>query len=143
MPRRCSGELRRRRGDRGSATVWAAVSTMALCAVFAVVIALGQAVIARHRAGAAADMAALAASARSVYGEAEACGAARRVAVAQGARLVRCTVRAAVADVSAEARAGPFAPRIRSRAGPADAPLNPTGAPPPRDQPAPTPAAPA
>ncbi|POX41944.1 hypothetical protein C3486_06900 [Streptomyces sp. Ru73] len=109
------------------------MSAMALCAVFAMVIALGQAAIARHRAGAAADLAALAAAERSLYGEADACGAARRVAAAQHARLVRCSLRAEVADVSAEARAGPFTPRIRSRAGPAEAgvavgPVTPTPA---------------
>ncbi|WP_428837817.1 Rv3654c family TadE-like protein [Streptomyces olivaceiscleroticus] len=98
---------------------------MALCVVFAVVLALGQAAIARHRAGAAADLAALAAAGRSLYGETEACDAARRVASAQHARLVRCSVRAEIADVSAESRAGPFTPRIRSRAGPSDTPLNP------------------
>ncbi|MGI5470039.1 Rv3654c family TadE-like protein [Streptomyces sp. CA-132043] len=125
LRRRWGGEPRGRRGDEGAATVCAAVSAMALCAVFAVVLTLGQATIARHRAGAAADLAALAAAGRSLYGEAEACDVARQVAAAQHARLVRCSVRAEIADVAAEARAGPFAPRIRSRAGPSDAPLNP------------------
>lgn len=41
--------------DRGSATVWAAMATTALCAVFAVILAMGQAVVARHRAASAAD----------------------------------------------------------------------------------------
>lgn len=113
---------RKRRRDEGFATVWAAVSAFALCAVFAVVIAMGQAVMARHEAGAAADMAALAASDRSAYGEGRACEAARRVAAVQRALLVRCSVRAGIADVRAEARAGVFTSRIRSRAGPADAP---------------------
>ncbi|MFB6530698.1 pilus assembly protein TadG-related protein, partial [Streptomyces sp. NPDC056399] len=44
--------------------------------MFGAVLALGQAVAARHRAGGAADLAALAAADRALWGEAEACGAA-------------------------------------------------------------------
>uniref|UniRef100_UPI0040572AA0 Rv3654c family TadE-like protein n=1 Tax=Streptomyces sp. SID1121 TaxID=3425888 RepID=UPI0040572AA0 len=55
-------------GDRGSATVWAAMATTAMCVVFAVVLALGQAVAARHRAGGAADLAALGAAGRALQG---------------------------------------------------------------------------
>ncbi|MFI0261875.1 Rv3654c family TadE-like protein [Streptomyces sp. NPDC017056] len=109
---------RKRWGDEGSATVWAVLAAMALCAVFAVVIAMAQAVIARHRAASAADLSALAAAGKAVHGAPAACGDARRVAAAQGARLVRCTVRGDVADVTARARTGPFGADIRARAGP-------------------------
>ncbi|MFB7409251.1 Rv3654c family TadE-like protein, partial [Streptomyces sp. NPDC056202] len=61
--------------DRGAATVWAAFAACALCVVFGAVLALGQAVAARHRAGGAADLAALAAADRALWGEAEACAA--------------------------------------------------------------------
>lgn len=37
--------------DKGLATVWVAMTTATLCAVFAVVLALGQVVVVRHRAG--------------------------------------------------------------------------------------------
>ena len=47
-----------------------------------------------------------------------ACAAARRVAAAQHTRLVRCSVAAAIADVSAEAGSCPFTSRVRARAGP-------------------------
>ncbi|MGF1342435.1 Rv3654c family TadE-like protein [Streptomyces flavovirens] len=104
--------------DRGMATVWVAVTTATLCAVFAVVLALGQAVAARHEAGAAADLAALAAADRALLGAAEACEAAREVTGAQGAELVRCVVRGDIADVTARAHFGPYAPEARSRAGP-------------------------
>lgn len=111
-------------GDSGSATVWAALSGMLLCAVFAVVLGLGQAVAARHRAGGAADLAALAAADRAFEGRARACAAARRVAEAQGARLLRCAVRGDVADVSVTAPFGPYTPPgVRSRAGPPRAPV--------------------
>jgi secretion/DNA translocation related TadE-like protein len=104
--------------DGGSATVWVAMATTVLCAVFAIVLAMGQAVVARHRAGAAADLAALAAADHALSGTADACGRASRVARAQGAEVVRCAVTGEVADVTALARFGPYAPVVRARAGP-------------------------
>ncbi|MEU4177477.1 Rv3654c family TadE-like protein [Streptomyces sp. NPDC026589] len=104
--------------DRGVATVWVAVTVAGLCTVFAVVLALGQAVAARHRAGGAADMAALAAADRALEGTVAACGTARRVALAQGAVLVRCVVHGEIADVTARSGFGPYLPAVRARAGP-------------------------
>lgn len=109
---------RRPGADRGAATVWTAFAACALCVVFGAVLALGQAVTARHRAGAAADLAALAAADRALWGEADACAAAGRVAVAQGAALPRCRVREDIADVTARVTLGPWSVEIRSRAGP-------------------------
>ncbi|GGU78764.1 hypothetical protein GCM10010275_11950 [Streptomyces litmocidini] len=111
---RCAGAV----GDRGAATVWAAFAACALCVVFGVVLALGQVVAARHRAGGAADLAALAAADRALWGEAEACAAASRVTAAQGAELARCAVRDGVADVTARVVRGPYRPEVRARAGP-------------------------
>ncbi|BAU84295.1 membrane spanning protein [Streptomyces laurentii] len=110
--------MSRHRDDRGVATVWAAFAACALCVVFGAVLALGQAVTARHRAGAAADLAALAAADRSLWGEPDACAAALRVAEAQGATLPRCGVREDVAEVTARVAVGPWAAEVRSRAGP-------------------------
>lgn len=107
------------RRDGGAATVWVACACSVLCVVFAAVLAMGQAVVARHRAGAAADLAALAASDQALRGTSAACGVASRVARAQGAEVVRCTVAGEVSDVTARVRVGPYAPRSRSRAGPA------------------------
>ncbi|MBT2895153.1 flp pilus-assembly TadE/G-like family protein [Streptomyces sp. McG3] len=104
--------------DRGLATVWVAFTAAGLCTVFAVVLALGQAVAARHRAGGAADLAALAAADLALEGTVVACGAARRVALAQGAVLVRCAVRGEIADVTARSGFGPYLPAVRARAGP-------------------------
>ncbi|MER6139573.1 Rv3654c family TadE-like protein [Streptomyces sparsogenes] len=121
--------MRRAGGDRGSATVWTALTATALCAVFAAVLAAGQIMVARHRAGAAADLAALAAADHGLEGAEAACGLARRVAAAQGTRVVRCALRGAVADLRVAARAGPFAPEARARAAPADQPgADPTAA---------------
>lgn len=108
--------------DRGVATVWVAVTATALCTVFAIVLALGQAVAARHRAGGAADLAALGAADRALEGAVVACETARRVASAQGAELVRCAVDGEIADVTARARFGPYTPAVRARAGPPGGP---------------------
>ncbi|MEV0776351.1 Rv3654c family TadE-like protein [Streptomyces sp. NPDC050433] len=107
--------------DRGSATVWAAVAVTALCAVFAVILAMGQAVVARHRAGSAADLAALAAAGQALRGAEAACARAVEVAGAQDAEVVRCAVAGEIADVTARAHFGPYTPTVRSRAGPPDA----------------------
>ncbi|MGW9383426.1 Rv3654c family TadE-like protein [Streptomyces globisporus] len=112
------GPSRGRGADRGVATVWVAVTAAGLCTVFAVVLALGQAVAARHRAGGAADLAALAAADRALDGVGAACEAARRVALAQDAAIVRCAVQGEVADVTARVGFGPYLPTVRSRAGP-------------------------
>ncbi|MFJ9577436.1 Rv3654c family TadE-like protein [Streptomyces sp. NPDC101191] len=112
--------MRRGRADRGAATVWTAFAACALCMLFGAVLALGQAVTARHRAGGAADLAALAAADRALWGESDACAAATRVAGAQGAALTRCQVREDIADVTARVALGPWTTEVRSRAGPPD-----------------------
>lgn len=90
-----------------------------MCVVFGVVLALGQAVVARHRAAGGADLAALAAADHWAEGGARACARAERVARAQGVRLVRCVIVGETSDVTASAGGGPFATEVRSRAGPA------------------------
>ncbi|MBZ4318214.1 Rv3654c family TadE-like protein [Streptomyces huiliensis] len=107
--------------ERGSASVWTAVAVTALCAVFLGLLAMSQAVLARHRAGGAADLAALAAADHALLGQEAACGFARRVAEAQRAAVVGCLVTGEIAEVAAEAGAGPYTVRVRSRAGPASA----------------------
>ncbi|MDX6315621.1 MAG: hypothetical protein QOF84_2436 [Streptomyces sp.] len=102
------------RRDRGSATVWAVLLMALLFVAAGGLLALGHALTARHRAGAAADLAALAAADHALDGQAEACALAARVAAAQGARLLRCAVVGEVADLVATV--GPA--QVRSRAGP-------------------------
>ncbi len=110
--------------ERGSASVW----VLALAGVLALVGLAGAlvaaAVTARHRATAAADLAALAAAGSAVEGHADPCAAAAAVAEANGASLRSCTVDpAAVADVAVgvPVELGPLGEReatARARAGP-------------------------
>lgn len=105
--------------DRGSASVWCVGAVAVLCLVFGVVLALGHAVVVRHRAAGGADLAALAAADHWARGAAEACARADRVARAQDVRLVRCVMTGEVSDVSVASGAGPFTAQVRARAGPA------------------------
>jgi secretion/DNA translocation related TadE-like protein len=119
--------------DRGSATVWVVCLLGAVCAVFGVLLAQGEAVLARHRAAGAADLAALAAADHWTDGVEKACATAGRVTGAQGSRLVRCAIVGEVSDVTAASGAGPFTAEVRARAGPAEArgPEPPDRSPPP------------
>jgi secretion/DNA translocation related TadE-like protein len=110
-------------GERGSATVLAAAMVAVLLCVTAAGAYVGSAVVARHRAQAAADLAALAAAARMPSGVSAAC--ARATAVAREMRVdgVQCgaddldvvvTVEVAVViagPARAAARAGPVSER--------------------------------
>lgn len=77
---------------------------------------LGSAVIARHRAQAAADLAALAAAARLPDGVEAACGEASVIAAAMGAAVADCKVDDL--DVVVTVSAGKA--RAAARAGPVD-----------------------
>ncbi|MFE0810690.1 Rv3654c family TadE-like protein [Streptomyces sp. NPDC058794] len=105
--------------DQGSATVWSVGAVAVLCLVFGVVLALGQAVVARHRAAGGADLAALAAADHWDRGGTAACARAARTAAAQGARLVSCVLTGQVSDVTVASGRGPFTAEVRARAGPA------------------------
>ena len=114
-------------GERGSATVWVVALAGVLAAIGVAAVLVGTAVVGRHRATTAADLAALAAAEHAVRGDPGACAAAGEVAGANGARLTACTVGdGAVVEVAvavpvrlgplgvsragARARAGPVAP---------------------------------
>ncbi|GAA2619587.1 hypothetical protein GCM10010411_64210 [Actinomadura fulvescens] len=62
--------------------------------------AVGSVRVARHRADAAADLAALGGAARVAEGRAAACGAAEIVAVKAGGRLSACGVKGRVVEVT-------------------------------------------
>ena len=79
---------------------------------------LASAVIARHRAQAAADLAALAAAARLPDGSEVACGEASLIADAMGVGVADCVVDGL--DVVVTITAGPA--RAVARAGPAESP---------------------
>jgi secretion/DNA translocation related TadE-like protein len=107
------------RSDRGSATIWSVGAIAVLCVVFGAVLALGQAVVVRHRAAGGADLAALAAADHWADGPQVACARAGDVALAQGVRLVRCALVGEISDVTAASGRGPFTAEVRARAGPA------------------------
>lgn len=119
--------MKRGRGDRerGSATVWVLTACGVLALVGAAAVLVGAAAVARHRATAAADLAALAGAVRAVEG-ADACVEAERLAGANAAELVTCTVSpGAVVDVEVAVpvrlgRLGSFSATARARAGPVD-----------------------
>jgi secretion/DNA translocation related TadE-like protein len=111
--------------------VLAVVVLVSAAAVGATLVAA--AVSARHRAGTAADFAALAAAGQALSGRAVACRAARESAVANGGRLTQCELRGAVAEVRvAVSLPGPLArwaaPAVTARAGPVSPPAG-TGVP--------------
>lgn len=80
------------RGDRGSATVLAVAMVAVLLCVTGAGAYLGSAVVARHRAQAAADLASLAAAARLPSGLAAACARATLVARAMRVEHAQCRV---------------------------------------------------
>ena len=111
--------------DRGSATVWlAGLAALIGLATFAALVQ-GSAVIARHRAATAADLAALAAAVRVPDGAAAACATARAVAARNGGSLTRCVLSGD--DVEVEVTRplvlrglGSWAAMASARAGPVD-----------------------
>ncbi|WP_018683877.1 Rv3654c family TadE-like protein [Actinokineospora enzanensis] len=110
------------RADGGFATVWVAAVSAVLMSIFLLVLTLGAATVARHRAEAAADLAALAAAAHAVSGPEAACARARWVVERMGARLDACGLDGWVAAVAVTVRPGlptAGAASARARAGPA------------------------
>lgn len=110
--------------DAGSGTVWTLAAAMVVLVVAVAVVGVGGAVVARHRAGSAADLAALAAAGRAAPGASGACELAARVVAADGGRLRACTVSGAVVEVTVAVEATVLGHRLgtavgRARAGPA------------------------
>jgi secretion/DNA translocation related TadE-like protein len=91
-------------GERGSATVAGAGLVMAVLALFVIEIQLGSAVAARHRAEAAADLAALASAAQAIAGQEAACRSATRVAERMSTTLTSCELHGWDAVVRVSAR---------------------------------------
>jgi secretion/DNA translocation related TadE-like protein len=102
-----------------------AVGGMVAAAAAASVL-LGGLVVARHRAGAAADLAAIAAAQHALDGQSAACRAASVIARDNGASVDSCGLVDGIAELRVQvAIAGPFArlgpARATARAGPAKA----------------------
>jgi secretion/DNA translocation related TadE-like protein len=75
--------------DRGSASLWLLGVGLAVLAFAGAVAAAGSALVAQHRAQAAADLGALAGAVRTGEGSA-ACDRSREIVEVNGARLVEC-----------------------------------------------------
>jgi secretion/DNA translocation related TadE-like protein len=93
-----------RQGDEGFIAVAVAGLVLVLVSVSSLVACLGAVAVARHRAATAADLAALAAAGHALEGEPTACGAAARVAEAQGAVVQVCRLDGADALVQVTVR---------------------------------------
>lgn len=111
--------------DRGVATVWAAGAIAVLMSVAVFGLYLGEAMVVRHQAESAADLAALAGAAAVVVGEGYACAQARRVTERMRVQLVSCRTRGwdVLVDVAARPSGwlgGLGAATGRARAGPSE-----------------------
>lgn len=114
--------------DRGVATVLSAVLSVALVGVLWFGTQLGFAVLDRHRAEGAADLAALAAAAHAPQGHDVACGLATWVVDGMGAVITECRLHGGDARVEVRASApgilsGLRRADARAYAGPVDLPL--------------------
>jgi secretion/DNA translocation related TadE-like protein len=99
-------------GDRGSSTVWIVIACLVTWAVATLALSIGGAVVARHRAESAADLAALAGARSVATGIGDACTEAEQVAAAMGARVVACE---RLADGSLQVVAETALPRLLAR----------------------------
>ncbi len=110
-------------GERGVATVWAAGAITVLVSMAVFGLHLGEAMVARHQAESAADLAALAGAAEVIAGEQYACAQARRVTDRMRVQLASCHMRGLDVLVEAVARPRGWLGRLgaatgRARAGP-------------------------
>lgn len=109
--------------EEGSATVTASLALAGLIVVTVLVVHLGGVVVARHRAQAAADLAALAAAGELWHGAEVGCAAAESLGRRMSAHIARCEIDGwdAVITIEEKVPLGPFGMRsIRAvaRAGP-------------------------
>ncbi|TQL97373.1 secretion/DNA translocation related TadE-like protein [Actinoallomurus bryophytorum] len=110
--------------DRGSGTLWMLALIGLIWSVATMAMTVGGVRAARHRAYAAADLAALAAAAHFADGEGNACELAARIAHGSGGRLRQCVFHGRISDVVVvtEIRAlpamGHLTATARARAGP-------------------------
>ncbi len=110
--------------ERGSATLWVLSLVLIVWAAGTLVVATGVVLAARHQAGGAADLAALAGADRVLSGPDTACGTAARVAQRNRARLTQCRVLGSEVEVVVQVDTPDFLGRLppatgRARAGPA------------------------
>jgi secretion/DNA translocation related TadE-like protein len=112
--------------DRGSVTVWAAALAGLIWLSSSAALLYGAAVVGRHRAETAADLAALAAAVHVPDGDSAACALAASVAARNGAELRSCRVLSEDVEVQVSRRVGlgglgTRGALARARAGPVEA----------------------
>nr|WP_268244739.1 Rv3654c family TadE-like protein [Microbispora rosea] len=112
--------------ERGSATIWTIALMIAVWAVAMIVVQVGVARVARHRAQSAADLGALGAARVALAAPDVACDRARTVTVANGASLRSCSLSGGVAEVVVTVRfvvplLGPATATASASAGPVGA----------------------
>jgi secretion/DNA translocation related TadE-like protein len=126
MPRVDARPQPRPAPDSGVATIWTALAVAALTGVAVLAFWLAAAVVARHRAEAAADLAALAAASHAGEGPSRACERARWVTDHMAVTLRTCRWQRLDAFVEVQAPNLAFAnlpgPAARARAGPSGRP---------------------
>ncbi|BBY06010.1 Rv3654c family TadE-like protein [Mycobacterium noviomagense] len=116
-------QRRRRRAEDGAATVLAAAMVAVLLCVTGGGVYLGSAVVARHRAQAAADLAALSAAARVPAGVEAACARASLLVRRMRADQIDCWVQGLDVVVTVEVAVGKVGrATAAARAGPVDMP---------------------
>ena len=94
--------------ERGSATVWVLAACVLVGLAGSIAVLRTEAVLARHRAESAADLAALAAAGR-IGIAADSCMCAGRIATADGAVLDQCRT-----DLAPDGRSGRVTVRVRA-----------------------------
>lgn len=116
--------------DRGAASMWTVGGIAVLLTLVTLLVGFGSAVVTRHRAASAADLAALAAASTAVSGERQACARARWVAEHMRAHLRECWLEDwdALVEVTVEppgvlAEFGPA--HAKARAGPVNGAFGP------------------
>ena len=111
--------------DRGSVTVLVVAFIAALWLAVTAAAAYGGAVLGRHRAGTAADLAAFAAAVHVLDGESRACSVASQVAMRNGGVLTSCRIGGEDVEVKVSrsveiAGVGLRTAAARARAGPVE-----------------------
>ncbi|WP_433197877.1 Rv3654c family TadE-like protein [Nocardia sp. CA-107356] len=122
---RCCGAVRRTSADDGIATVFACLVLSALIGVTLLIGQVGVVIVGRHRAQAAADLAALSAAADLERGTEAGCATAGDIASRMGVRILQCAVVQWDATVTVEGNVpiglfGKRTVRAVARAGPVE-----------------------
>ncbi|TQS13383.1 flp pilus-assembly TadE/G-like family protein [Microbispora sp. SCL1-1] len=113
--------------ERGSATIWTIALMIFVWAAAMVVVQVGVARVARHRAQSAADLSALGAARVALAVPDEACHRAEAITVANGAVLRSCSLSGGVAEIVVTMRF--VVPLLGSATATASASAGPVGAP--------------